>query len=57
MAGFDPYISRDEHIANRITIRKLGVDEMPIGWDLIMLNHSLEHMARPVHVLESCVVR
>jgi len=52
LAGFDPYIGGDERIADRIPIRKLGVDEVPSGWDLIMLNHSLEHMARPVQVLE-----
>jgi SAM-dependent methyltransferase len=52
LIGFDPFISRDENLAGQIAIHKLGVDEMPSGWDLIMLNHSFEHMARPLEVLK-----
>jgi SAM-dependent methyltransferase len=52
LAGFDPYIERDLDIGGRIAIRKLGVEDMPGGWDLIMLNHSFEHMAQPALVLE-----
>jgi SAM-dependent methyltransferase len=51
LAGFDPYIDRDLDIGGRIAIRKLGLEDMPGGWDLIMLNHSFEHMAQPATVL------
>jgi hypothetical protein len=52
LSGFDPYISEDRDIGGRISIRKFGVDDLPGGWDLIMLNHSFEHMAKPAWVLE-----
>ncbi len=51
VSGFDPYIAHDLEIGGRTAIRKLGVEEMPGGWDLIMLNHSFEHMAEPAAVL------
>ncbi len=51
LTGFDPYIEHDLDIGGRITIRKLGLEGMPGGWDLIMLNHSFEHMAAPALVL------
>ena len=52
LTGFDPYIKEDRNIGGRIAIRKLGVDDIAEGWDLIMLNHSFEHMAQPAVVLE-----
>jgi SAM-dependent methyltransferase len=51
LAGFDPYLDGDLDIGGRVAIRRLGVAEMPGGWDLIMLNHSFEHMAEPASVL------
>jgi SAM-dependent methyltransferase len=53
LEGFDPFIGSDMTVDTGVVIRKLGVDEMPGGWDLIMLNHSFEHMPRPAEVLES----
>lgn len=52
LAGFDPYIDHDLDVDGRIAIRKVGLDDVPGGWDLIMLNHSFEHMASPTLVLE-----
>jgi 2-polyprenyl-3-methyl-5-hydroxy-6-metoxy-1,4-benzoquinol methylase len=52
LTGIDPYIERDRDIESGIRVRRLGVDEMPGDWDLIMLNHSFEHMAQPAKVLE-----
>ncbi len=51
LAGFDPYIDHDLDVGGRITIHKAGLEDMPSGWDLIMLNHSFEHMAQPAAVL------
>jgi SAM-dependent methyltransferase len=52
LAGFDPYIEHDLNLGGRIAIRKLVVDDIPGCWDLIMLNHSFEHMPHPAKVLE-----
>jgi SAM-dependent methyltransferase len=53
LTGFDPFIENDLQIDGLITIHRLGVDDMPAGWDLIMLNHSFEHMANPAAVLRA----
>ncbi|MGA2165651.1 MAG: class I SAM-dependent methyltransferase [Solirubrobacteraceae bacterium] len=53
LAGFDPYVDHDLCIGGRIPIRRAGLDDMPGDWDLIMLNHSFEHMAQPAAVLAS----
>lgn len=52
LSGVDPYISDDTTIAGQISVQKLGVDDLRGSWDLIMLNHSFEHMANPAVVLE-----
>jgi SAM-dependent methyltransferase len=53
LTGFDPLIENDLSIGGVIAIHKLGVEDMPAGWDLVMLNHSFEHMPRPAQVLRS----
>jgi SAM-dependent methyltransferase len=52
LSGFDPYVHETRDIDGQIAVRKLGVDDMPGGWDLIMLNHSFEHMPEPALVLQ-----
>jgi 2-polyprenyl-3-methyl-5-hydroxy-6-metoxy-1,4-benzoquinol methylase len=52
LTGFDPHIKEDIDVGGRLVIRKLGVDDIAGRWDLIMLNHSFEHMAQPMMVLE-----
>ena len=52
LEGFDPFIAGDVQVDGAIPIRQLGVDQIPGGWDLIMLNHSFEHMPRPGETLE-----
>jgi hypothetical protein len=51
LSGFDPYIDGDRSIRSEISIRKGSVDQLHGRWDLIMLNHSFEHMANPAWVL------
>lgn len=51
LTGFDPFIDRNREIAPGTWLRKLSVTDMPGGWDVIMLNHSFEHMADPAAVL------
>ncbi len=52
LTGIDPYVAKDRSVCAPITIRKLELAEMSGGWDLVMLNHSFEHMAQPALVLE-----
>jgi SAM-dependent methyltransferase len=52
LAGFDPYIDGDHEVSDRISVRKLDVEDIPRGWDLIMLNHSFEHMSQPAEILQ-----
>src|SRR5207302_2007028 len=57
VTGFDPYVSKDWAIGRRMIVRKCGVDALPSGWDLIMLNHSFEHMAEQQSVLQGLRAR
>jgi SAM-dependent methyltransferase len=57
LAGFDPFLDADLEIEGQITIRSEGLDAMPGGWDLIMLNHAFEHMRKPAEVLEGLRAR
>lgn len=51
LSGFDPYISSDRYVAPGVAVRRLSVNEMPAGWDLIMVHHAFEHMGDPTHVI------
>jgi SAM-dependent methyltransferase len=57
LAGFDPFLANDLQIAGQITIRARGLDALPDRWDLIMLNHSFEHMPAPADVLRGLRAR
>jgi SAM-dependent methyltransferase len=52
VTGFDPYAREERVVDQRLVLRKGGVDDLPGGWDLIMLHHSFEHMAAPAVVLK-----
>jgi SAM-dependent methyltransferase len=65
--GADPFIEREISIDGSVTIRKCELAELDEIFDLIMFNHSLEHVADPAaslaaahRLLESgsfCLVR
>lgn len=50
LVGSDPFIGRDVHEPD-LTIRKASLQDVPGDFDLIMFNHSLEHMLDPCRAL------
>jgi SAM-dependent methyltransferase len=51
LTGIDPFIERDITYANGVTIQKRKIAELHSNFDLIMFNHSFEHLANPREVL------
>ena len=50
--GIDPFIDKDITYTNGLAIYKKDIYSMDGIFDLIMLNHVLEHMPEPYHVLK-----
>jgi SAM-dependent methyltransferase len=50
--GVDPYLDKDIVYPNGLNIRKCGVDQVTGRWDIVMFNHSFEHMDKPLETLE-----
>ena len=46
VAGIDPYLSADVHYLD-LTVRRAKIEEIDESFDLVMLNHSFEHMPDP----------
>ena len=44
LLGVDKFIERDITYANGLRIRKASLEDVKGEWDIIMFNHSLEHM-------------
>ncbi len=67
LLGIDPFIPADTHSAAGVPILRREIDAMDGQFDLVMFNHSLEHVEAPRDVLASaarllsptgrCVVR
>lgn len=55
--GVDPFIEGDMHTAAGVSIRKAHLHEVHETFDVIMFNHSLEHVPDPVAVLKDAVMR
>ena len=51
LSGADPFIAADTGTARGIPLMKRYLDEVPGEFDLIMFNHSLEHIPDPVATL------
>lgn len=49
--GFDPFLDESIRYRNGLQIKKLGIDAIQSKFDVIMLNHSFEHMTNPLLVL------
>jgi SAM-dependent methyltransferase len=49
--GIDPYIQQDIYDSNRILVRKANIEEIDQKFDIIMFNHSFEHMTNFKKVL------
>ena len=50
--GVDPFLRKDNIYSNEITVRKIDIYEIEENYDLIMFNHSFEHMPNPLTVLQ-----
>lgn len=54
VTGVDPFIASDIHYDSGVTIVKSTIFDMKGKWDLIMFNHSYEHISEPVETLQRC---
>lgn len=54
LSGADPFIRSDFTLKNTVPVYKSEVSKLSGSYDLIMLNHSFEHMAEPCNVLFHC---
>jgi 2-polyprenyl-3-methyl-5-hydroxy-6-metoxy-1,4-benzoquinol methylase len=52
LTGIDPYIVKDVIYDNGVSIYKKDLFDLTGQFDMIMLNHSFEHMDSPLKVLE-----
>jgi SAM-dependent methyltransferase len=50
--GVDPYLEKDVTYGNGLTIKKCEVAAVTGQWDVIMFNHSFEHVHNPRETLE-----
>lgn len=52
LTGADPYIQQDLDYGNGVKVLKHRIDELSGNWDLVMFNHSFEHIPDPVEALK-----
>lgn len=57
LTGIDPFIACDVKYKNGISILKRSIFEIDREYDLVIFNHSLEHMPNPVEVLKEISTR
>jgi SAM-dependent methyltransferase len=55
--GIDPFIEADTHTASGVRVLKSHLNDVTGSFDVIMFNHSLEHVFDPVAVLREAVQR
>jgi 2-polyprenyl-3-methyl-5-hydroxy-6-metoxy-1,4-benzoquinol methylase len=53
LQGADPFIKKDTILENGVKILKQDIHEVVSKWDIIMFNHSYEHVTDPAKTLES----
>ena len=53
LLGIDPFVEKDARIPNGPTILKKSIEETTGQFDLVVMNHSLEHMAHPRIVFDN----
>lgn len=52
LLGIDPFIEKDKLINNTLPIKKASITDLNEKFDLIMFNHSLEHMPNQLETLK-----
>ena len=52
LLGIDPYLD-DDAASGSVVLRRLAIDELTGSWDLLMFNHSLEHVPDPPATLRA----
>lgn len=52
LTGIDSFIKNEIHYENGVNVFKKGISELKGQFDLIMLNHSFEHMPEPLNALK-----
>lgn len=52
LVGIDPFIERDIHYSDHVRILKRSLNDMHEQFDLVMFNHSFEHMPDPLGTLQ-----
>lgn len=50
--GIDPFLGQDIHYPNGLSILKKGIEQIQEQYDVILFNHSLEHVENPQKILE-----
>lgn len=58
LRGIDPYIEKDIHYSNSVSVERKDVFQLKEKFDFIMLHHSFEHMDHPqeiIHSLYTCL--
>ena len=55
LSGLDPYIAETLAYPGGLMVKKQPLEDLDGEFDLIMLHHSFEHMARPREVLSTLV--
>lgn len=53
LTGIDPYSATEEARKNGVRLRKVPIEQLEGEWDLIMFNHSLEHVSDPLSALRT----
>lgn len=53
LTGIDPYIKNDIYYKNGVRILKKNIYELNSQYDIIIMDHSFEHMPRPLFIFQS----
>ena len=53
LQGADPFIQNDTTLENGVQILKQSIHKVQGNWDIIMMNHSFEHVTAPQETLNS----
>ena len=55
--GFDPFLDASVQIGSQGYITNTSIEELPGDIDFMLMNHSLEHVAKPLELLAACLRR